>query len=330
VSGQLQQHRPTNALRWLRAKAFGISAEQASVQTRGFHAPNPQIKEHLEKVGQTFLHGYHAALQDQPVDDLARRLCEVDSNYQGFSFEGAAMGLSLLDRFSLSRSGRRLERFVRGPGERHVYMVHVGVGWMLARVPWGMRREVARLDPLLGWLAVDGYGFHEGFFRFERYAGGRKMPRISTGYWLRAFDQGLGRSMWFVMGTSATKIAETIEAFDESRRADLWSGVGLAATYAGGGDEENLLALRTAAEAYLPHLAQGSAFAVKARLRAGNPTENMRIACETLCGMSTSDAEGLVDSAMQNLPASTAIPAYEIWRRRIQSQIGMEIGAAVK
>jgi hypothetical protein len=236
------------------------------------------------------------------------------------------MGLSLLDRFSLGAWGRRFRHFARGPGLPHVYMIYVGFGWMLARIPWGIRRAVRRLDPLLRWLAVDGYGFHEGFFRFPQYAGGRKKPRISEGYWLRAFDQGLGRSLWFVMGAGAAEIAEAIEAFEPSRRADLWSGAGLAATYAGGCDERNLLAMRSLASDYLPQLAQGAAFATKARLRAGNPTEEMHLACETLCGKSASETGALVDAAMKDLPPDGVVPAYEIWRMRIQKRIGMEMG----
>ena len=329
MSGQVQQHRATSILHRLRTKAFSIPADEATFQKRGFYASTPEVQKHLEKVGQNFLFGYHAALDDEPVEDLAGRLCQTDHDFQGFAFEGAAMALSFLDRFSLGRSRRRIGEFLRGPGAPHVYMIHVGVGWALARIPWGMRRGVDRLDPLLRWLAVDGYGFHEGFFHFRRYAGGRKMPRIASGYWLRAFDQGFGRSLWFVMGASATKIAENIAAFDDSRRPDLWSGVGLAATYAGGGDEGNLLALRSLCAGYLPHTGQGAAFAVKARLRAGNPTDRMRLACETLCGMSASEADALVDSAMENLPYGEMIPGYEIWRRRIQSQIRTEIGVGI-
>ena len=250
MSVQIQQHRKSNPPLRLRARALSIPPEEATFEKRGFHASTPQIRNHLETVGQTFLFGYHAALVDPPVDDLADHLRQTDHDFQGFAFEGAAMGLSLLDRFSLGRSRARLPLFIHGPGQPHIYMVHVGVGWMLARIPWGMRRAVARLDPLLGWLAVDGFGFHEAFFHYRRYAGGRKLPRISRGYWLRAFDQGFGRCLWFVMGASTAKIADAIEAFPEPRRADLWSGIGLAATYAGGVNEDNLLAIRSAAGAY--------------------------------------------------------------------------------
>jgi hypothetical protein len=328
VGDQVHQQRPMRALQRLRLKALSISQEETSFQTRGFCAPTRLIQEHLETVGKTFLLGYHAALDDEPVEVLSARLREVEIDWQGFAFEGAAMGLSLLDRLSLVGRGNRVAQFLSTGGRAHSYMIHVGVGWAMARIPWGRRREVSRLDPLLRWLAMDGYGFHEGFFHFVRYAGGRKKPRISDGYWQRAFDQGFGRSMWFVMGTQVGKIAETIDAFEDSRRGDLWSGAGLAATYAGGSDENNLFALCEAVGSHGRDAAQGAAFAVKARQRAGNPTENMHKACEILCGMTVAEATAVVDAAMENLPQDEEVPAYEVWRQRTQSHMRTETAMA--
>src|SRR6185295_14439151 len=104
-------------------------------------------------------------------------------------------------------------------------------------------------DPVLGWLALDGYGFHEAFFRTERSVRRQEVPRKvrGFGYPRHAFDQGIGRCLWFVEGAHVGRIAATIGAFPEDRRPDLWSGVGLAATYAGGRGADDLLALRRAA-----------------------------------------------------------------------------------
>ncbi len=310
----------------LLAKAFGISTEETSFRKRGFHAPTAEIQAHLEKVGQRFLLGYHAALKDEPVEILAARLGDVEPAWQGFAFEGAAMALALQDRVFFVGFRSRFNEFLAGPGDRHAYMLHVGFGWALARTRWGIRRAVSRLDPLLRWLAMDGYGFHEGYFHFDRHVGPASGGPIFDGYWQRAFDQGLGRSMWFVMGTAVEKIARTIESLQESRRADFWSGVGLAATYAGGCDEENLNSLLNAAGGYVQHLGQGAAFAAKARQRAGNLTTHAQRACEILCGMSAVEAAGVCDAALQDLGPVGDRPAYEVWRRRIGSKMCAQTG----
>ena len=44
--------------------------------------------------------------------------------------------------------------------------------------------------------------------------------------------------------------------------------------------------------------------------------------------MTASEAMAIVDAAMENLPADGEIPAYEIWRQRIQSQMRTEAAVA--
>ena len=227
------------------------------------------------------------------------------------------MGLAMMDRLTPWRS-QRLNQFLAGAGCDHAYMLHVGAGWVWARLPLGFRRTQKRLDPLLGWLAFDGWGFHEGFFHWKKYLAGRSAPNRLRGYERRVFDQGFGRSLWFVNGGNPELIAQSITDLQPERHADMWSGVGLAATYAGMVDEGTLRALRGSAGSNWPQLAQGSAFAAKARMRAGNATDYTDMATGVFCEMSALEAACLCDATLENLPAATPEPAYEIWRKRIQ------------
>jgi enediyne biosynthesis protein E3 len=202
-------------------------------------------------------------------------------------------------------------------------MVHVGAGWVLARLHRKVEPSLARLDPLLGWLVVDGYGFHEGYFHWQRYVKEQRLPKQLSGYALRVFDQGLGRSLWFVDGADVERIPGTIAAFPQQRRADLWSGVGLACAYAGGVDLSEIEHLRSAAELYQPYLSQGAAFAAKARQRAGNPANHTELACQILCGLCAEISAEITDLALENLPHDGMVPAYEIWRQRIQAKFSL-------
>ena len=98
----------------------------------------------------------------------------------------------------------------------------------------------------------------------------------------------------------------------------MWSGIGLAATYAGMLDVQGLRLLANMAGPYRPHICQGATFAAKARQRAGNSTPYTDLATRTLCGISVVEAALLCDSTLENLPLNLPEPAYEIWRRRIQ------------
>ena len=284
----------------IRKRLFGISLEEVSFTRLGFRGNPGEARQRLERVPIAFATGYHAALEDDREEPLLTKLNTVDLEQRGFAFEGAAMGLALLDYLTPWRRNR-VASFLRGAGAAHAYMVHVGVGWAMARLHAGIPRARARLDPLLGWLAIDGYGFHEGFFHWPRYIEGQPAPSRLRGYDHRAFDQGLGRSLWFVEGADVTRIPRTLTAFATERRADLWRGIGLAATYAGGVGEAELKALREAASASRPQLAQGSAFAAKARQRAGNLVPHTELACRTLCGLSAEEAARLTDVALESL-----------------------------
>ncbi len=306
----------------LRKRFLSIAPEEATFARRGFIASDPATGRHLEHAGRTFLAGYHVALEDDGVQTLARRLDAIEPEFRGFGFEGAAMALALLDRLSLRRE--RVRALLAGPGEPHTYMLHVGVGWALARLHRRIQSPPSSLDPLLGWLAVDGYGFHQGYFYPQRYVRERHAPRQVTSYAARVFDQGLGRSLWFVEGGDFGRIPAVIARFDLHRQADLWSGIGLASSYAGGVDEEALRSLRAVAGPFLPCLAQGAVFAARARQRAGNPTRHTDAACHVYGGLDADRAAGMAEVALVDLPADGPVPAYEVWRRRIQAQFASE------
>jgi hypothetical protein len=306
----------------LRRRVFGISAAEASVSRRGFRVGNAVIRQRLERIGQAFLEGYHAALEEDELGTLGPRLGLIESEIRGFAFEGAAMGLALRDHLTPWHRDR-LGAFLDGPGADHSYMIHVGAGWAFARLPWlrlDIRRPLARLDPLLRWLAVDGFGFHEGYFSWRRSVVRQEVPARLSGYARRAFDQGLGRSLWFVEGADVARIAMTIADFEPSRHADLWSGVGLACAYAGGVERAAIGALRASAGAHRPQVALGAAFAAKARQRADNPADHTGLACEVLCEMTADEAARVTDDALEALPEDAAVVAYEVWRRRIQAR----------
>ena len=307
-----------------RKRFLGLSPIEASFTKRGFLAGEDDARRRLEQIGITFLSGYHAALEETRFVPLARRLATVDADLRGFAFEGAAMGLALLDCFTPWRKDR-WRTFTERLGESHIYMMHVGLGWALARLRRCVTPHLAGLDPLLGWLAVDGYGFHEGYFGWPRYIERRAIPASLNSYERRVFDQGLGRSLWFVKGADVGAIVSAIDAFPSARRDDLWSGIGLACTYAGGCDRAAMESLRAAADTHLPALAQGVAFAAKTRQRAANLNPHTEIVCRLIWGNSAEAVAAITDTALKDLRGEGELPAYEVWRRRIQNKIALGV-----
>jgi hypothetical protein len=308
-------------------RLFEIDDVEATFERRGFHCHDEGVRTHLEDVGKAFLKGYRRSLQDADTGRLTRSLNRMSEHSRGFAFEGAAMGLVLRGLFG--RSDKALfKQFAHRDAVEHVFLAYVGAGWMLARLRGRRLGPLRDLDPLLGWLTFDGYGFHEGYFSWDRYAGGGPAPRSLSGYARRAFDQGLGRSLWFIYGTDIGRIGGAVTAFADSRQGDLWSGVGLACAYAGGaGDDRNIRALWEITRIYRPHVAQGVIFAAKARVLAGTKQPHTESACRIICGLSATEAAGIADDALARVVDRTSADAYEQWRGHVRD-MAMSVCAA--
>jgi hypothetical protein len=322
-SGSLRSARPFR--RRIARRLFGIAPDEISFERRGFQWDSETVRQRLEGVAGRFVEGYHAALEEVSTAGLAARLGEIPAEVSGFAHEGAGMALALLDTLTpwRRRQAGRLDSFLRGPGRPHDYLVHVGAGWILARLPLSPERLRARLDPLLGWLALDGYGFHEGFFHPARTVARHQVPAKVRGYARRAFDQGIGRSLWFVEGAGPQRLKTTISSFPADRQGDIWSGTGLACAYAGGRDRGAVEELLKHAGEHAPQLAQGVAFAAEARRRAGNLAPQAGLACDVVWRLDAEQVAQVAVQAGEDLPANIDDidePAYEVWRQRIREQ----------
>lgn len=96
----------------------------------------------------------------------------------------------------------------------------------------------------------------------------------------RGFDHGVGRASWFVNCGEPDKVISTLCTFGASERApDLWGGVGLAGTYAGGVSEIQWRDLVAGAPGARPYLAQAAACAANSRLRSSGIFQETEIGC---------------------------------------------------
>lgn len=319
---------PWHALR-RRILTPGIS--ETSVAVRGFHVKSAAAVERLETVGRSFLAGYGAAAATGRPADVEAELAGLSDTYRGFAFEGAGMAMGVLDGLPVGH-GHHVRDLLRGAGDPHVYMVYVGVGWAMARLPRFRWPRLYAPDPLLRWLVLDGYGFHQAYFHTRRYVHEHfrdahfpwpaEGPSWHAG---RVIDQGIGRATWFVGGADPQRVAALLDAFPQDRRADLYSGAGLAATYAGGVTPGELERFAELAGPHRAEVAQGAAFAAAARLRAGLVVPHNEAATRVLCGTDVATASAVTDRARVGL-ADTDVPAYAIWRERITAALAAHTG----
>lgn len=253
---------------------------------------------------------------DPNFERLVPRLHEYGDELLGFAYEGAGIGFAALD--TLIPTKRRTRDFAKGPGAPYIYGIYLGAGMGLARMRLSTERFLRRLDdPLWGWVILDGYGFHEGFFAHDKHVIRHQVPRHIRGYAQRAFDHGVGRSIWFSGGADVDRVAEIIATFPAARHPDLWQGIGLACGYTGGVERPVVESLQAVAGRYQAHLAVGAAMSASIRHQVGNTADHNDFASEVLCGMSSSSAADVVDGIRFDLPTDPSVPSYALWRQRI-------------
>jgi hypothetical protein len=282
----------------LKGRLLGLSPKEASFSRRAFPGCGSGSREHLESVIRTFIEGYNLAVRESDPVRLAQRL---DSTFApafvGFAYEGVGLYFGLVDLL-LPRSGSRLDAFTHSAGERHDFIISVGAGFAVARVPLGLRRLESyqkSLDPMTAWCLADGYGFHEGFFHWKRFVDGRQPAPASLSLQnRRLFDAGVGRAMWWVYGADAASIAAAISRFDAERRHEMWAGIGTALAYAGGVTPEAASLLHDLAGSYQSDLLSGIPFAAHMRDKGRNPAAWTDEVCMGLLRMSVGETSEII------------------------------------
>ncbi|WP_026314115.1 DUF1702 family protein [Actinomadura flavalba] len=310
----------------MRRLVFAPSLADVKFSVRGFEGASSPAAPALEAIPESVVAGFEWAIEGCAQPELVRRLALVAPELRGFAYEGATMACTILDVMPGRRSDRTRE-LLNGPGRPHLLLAYIGIGFAMARLPRPLWRKVlpdldpSPYHPTMSWLAVDGYAFDRAYFDTDRTVKAQKVfaPYPWQGhpdYFPRAADQGVGRALWFLCGARVPAVAAAVRAYAAHRHADLWSGVGLAATFAGGAAPDALAALPDEAGEHAPGLAQGSVFALRARDHAGPLPDGTEAAVAALTGLSVPAALALADASATDRPKD-GLPAYEGWRRAV-------------
>lgn len=326
---------PAAVLRASLAAVASPGLRATTFDSLGFPGRGTSYAPALEEIPQSVVCGFEWSMTSPDLWDLEHRLAMVRAEHRGFAYEGAVMGLTIQDAMSPGRSDRA-RRLFNGPGQPHLFLNYIGIGFAMARLPrvcWKNAIPAIEADPYhptMAWLAVDGYGFDLAYFNHQKYVTQQERPAAYCWddypeYFLRACDQGVGRALWFIHGGDPDAVASEVQRFASERRGDLWAGVGLAATFAGAADPEAGRRLVEQAGPARAELSVGAVFAAKARVYAGHVPEHTAQLLDRIAGVSPATASRLADEAV--VTRDREVPAYESWRRQIAAQL-LEVDVA--
>ena len=133
-----------------------------------------------------------------------------------------------------------------------------------------------------------------------------------------AYDQGLGRSLWYTNNGDIAAAKHALEKFPVERRTDLWRGLGIAIAYVGGCTETSLHEIFDKAGTYKTQLATGAVMALVSRHYAGFISPDTELACRVWCKQSTGELLAFSDAVKSKFDL-TAGDAYAKWVSGLES-----------
>ncbi|GAA2044204.1 DUF1702 family protein [Catenulispora yoronensis] len=323
----------------LRRLALTPSFAKVGFAKRGFPAGPPDAAEHLQAIPRSVVCGFEWGIETRTQRELEQRLELVDIALRGFAYEGAAMACTIRDAMAGGR-GHRTRDLLLGPGQPHIFLTYIGIGFAMSHLPRPLWRNVlpdlagSAFYPTMSWFAVDGYGFDLAYFATRRWVDRQRTPKPyawdgSPDYFPRAVDFGIGRALWFIHCGRPDRTVAAVRRFDPRRQADLFSGTGLAAAFAGGCEATELATLLDGAAEHRAEVSLGAVLAVKGRHFSGHVPPATEAAAKVLTGLSVDQAVDLADrTEVPHGEGTPAEPAYELWRRRIREHFTASPGPA--
>lgn len=240
------------------------------------------VQRRIENIQTIFQHTQNTISENTDWDKLYAQLDSTEIEFRSIAYEAASMHFALLDL----KEGTELKRwlqFNQGPAIPHAIQVHVGLGWALAQLQLAPEPFLSQLAPMLCYRVVDGYGYYEGTFRRRKSILSQQKPEFSDPVASNAYDQGLGRSFWYMAGGDISKVLTTLGSFPAERQGNLWRGVGIACAYVGGCTESQLSEILQLAGEYKPQLATGAVMATVSRSLAGYMPPAIELICKAWC-----------------------------------------------
>ncbi|MBY0549118.1 MAG: DUF1702 family protein [Candidatus Obscuribacterales bacterium] len=236
----------------------------------------------VDEIMRLVMNGYQASLECD-ASKFASQLSGLSPMEQNITLEGAYIALSTSDLSDTGKLQRATELFGCLSNGRIPPLLQ-GIGGALShlRIPFTMQPH--ETNEAWGWLAMLGYGFHEGYFRWMNTLERMEIPQGISGLAQRAFDQGVGSATWYVGAGNPEAIARMISSFPIERQADMWSGAGLVVGIWGLEDSRDLTKLLNKARRYRANLQSGVAFGVWSRIDIKEIADYTDGASSLICG----------------------------------------------
>lgn len=253
-----------------------------------------------------------AFVQKKPAkQDLIQFLEAEPAVFRSISYESASFELA--SQF-LESTGEldHWEEFFDFDGQTHPFHIDIGLGWAIAKL--NKFPEPAWEAPMSRrrWMVFDGIGYYFALYRGRRTIKNRSVPLGMHEMDQRAFDQGIGRRLWYHVKGNMKDLFNLIDTFDPMRRGNLWRGVGVACGYVGGSNKKRLDQIAVFSGDFLKQFASGISLAMMSRIGSNSVNDDLIQACLQICSQTKEDIVELKRSLNDEVK-SGELEFYDQW-----------------
>lgn len=200
----------------------------------------------------------------------------IPKEFISVAFEGFSMGIavkSIIEKQSLT--DWRL--FFENHGLKHASQVYVGLGWALCQLNQPLEKILKTIDAKWKLRVLDGYGYCSALLKRRSTIRNQEIPENLPRQLQAGFNQGVGRSLWYIVKGDIERLKHIIELFENDRHSDLWRGIGIAVTFVGGIGSLEMIQLQTAAKNDLNQFKLGILMAQSSRNKSESMSESAQI-----------------------------------------------------
>lgn len=255
--------------------------------------------------------------KEYSLPQLCWQLDNYDAEFRSVAYEAASMCIALIDLKEGSEL-KRWKEFLKDSGGKHNTQIHIGLGWALAQQSLLPAAYLPELTPMMRYRVLDGYGYYDGFFRKRKRIMAQQKPDFKDATASGAYDQGLGRSIWYLNNGEINEAEKTLTGFPPERQKDLWRGLGIAVAYVGGLDETMVKEILSASGKHKASLAAGVAMSVISRQNSDSINEDTERICHWVCGEDVSAVVAKDETIKASLDSGND-SCYKNWFKQLET-----------
>ncbi|MFT4526334.1 MAG: hypothetical protein ACI9FU_001407 [Granulosicoccus sp.] len=251
------------------------------------------IANRIELIVLTFQVGRKIGEEILEPTEMIQQLNLMDEEFRSMAFEGASMAVAVKSIEQQDNLRSWLTFLDANP--THSTQIMIGLGWAIGEKDLSPDSILEGLDSMTQGRAMDGFGYYMGLFRRRISIRTQQIPKGISDDLQLAFDQGIGRSLWYISKGDLEMLERMMDSFPVYRQKHMWRGIGVACPVVGGCNAKHLGDLRQLSGEFKNQLETGCAMAAKSSVVSGVDNRVLDDASELWLNRSKKEAARLTD-----------------------------------